>query len=144
MPRMSRRTVLRTMAATGVAAAVPSLLTACSSSSSGGDVSNAGKKLAAWPAYKAAPGAKPDLAPTDSGVQSGYTSYPADLTTTVKRTPGDGSTIRVMSVTFGTPPKPAAENQYWRAVEKALGVKIEFTVIPQADYQKKMATVMAA
>ncbi|MCX5415922.1 extracellular solute-binding protein [Streptomyces sp. NBC_00059] len=143
MPRMSRRTVLRTMAATGAAAAVPSLLTACSSSSSGGDVSNAGKKLAAWPEYKAAPGAKPDLAPTDSGVQAGYTSYPADLTTAVKRTPGDGSTIRVMSVTFGTPPKPAAENQYWRAVEKALGVKIEFTVIPQADYQKKMATVMA-
>ncbi|MFI6609955.1 sugar ABC transporter substrate-binding protein [Streptomyces sp. NPDC050507] len=143
MPRMSRRTVLRTMAATGAAVAVPSLLTACSSSSSGGDVSNAGKKLAAWPAYKAAPGAKPDLAPTEAGVQAGYTSYPADLATAVKRTPGDGSTIRVMSVTFGTPPKAAAQNQYWRAVEKALGVKIEFTVIPQADYQKKMATVMA-
>ncbi|MFC9947184.1 type 2 periplasmic-binding domain-containing protein [Streptomyces pratensis] len=143
MPRMSRRTVLRTMAATGAAAAVPSFLTACSSSSSGGDVSNSGKKLAAWPAYEAAPGAKPDLAPTEAGVQAGYTSYPADLATAVKRTPGDGSTIRVMSVTFGTPPKPAAENQYWRAVEKALGVKIEYTVIPQADYQKKMATVMA-
>ncbi|MFE5243248.1 MULTISPECIES: extracellular solute-binding protein [unclassified Streptomyces] len=144
MPRMSRRTVLRTMAATGAAAAVPSLLTGCSSSSSsGGDVSNAGKKLAAWPAYEAAPGAKPDLAPTASGVQAGYTSYPAELTTSVKRTPGDGSTVRVMSVTFGTPPKAAAQNQYWRAVEKALGVKIEFTVIPQADYQKKMATVMA-
>ncbi|MEU9652084.1 extracellular solute-binding protein [Streptomyces sp. NPDC048110] len=143
MPGISRRTVLRTAAVAGVAAAAPPLLTACSDSSGGGDVSNAGKKLAPWPQYKPATAAKPDLAPTETGVQAGYTHYPSDLATSVKRTPGDGSTIKVMSVTFGTPPKAATQNQYWRAVEKALGVKIEYTVIPQADYQKKMATVMA-
>jgi putative aldouronate transport system substrate-binding protein len=140
---MSRRTLLRTVAAGGAAVSVPGLLTACSTGSDDGDVSNAGKKLASWPAYKAAAGPRPDLAPTDAGVQAGYTAYPSDLLTSVARTPGDGSTVRVMSVTFGTPPKGSAQNQYWRAVEKALGVKIEFTVIPQADYQKKMATVMA-
>ncbi|MET9105398.1 extracellular solute-binding protein [Streptomyces zhihengii] len=143
MSRMSRRTVLRTIAVAGAATAVSPLLTACSGSSGGGDVSNSGKKLAPWPAYQAPVGAKPDLAPTEAGVQAGYTHYPADLTTSVKRTPGDGSTIKVMSVTFGTPPKGSSQNRYWRAVEKALGVKIEYTVIPQADYQKKMATVMA-
>ncbi|WP_327657108.1 sugar ABC transporter substrate-binding protein [Streptomyces sp. NBC_00483] len=143
MPGISRRTVLRTAAVAGAAAAASPLLTACSDSSGGGDVTNAGKKQATWPAYKAPTGAKPDLAPTEAGVQSGYTHYPSDLATAVKRTPGDGSTIKVMSVTFGTPPKAAAQNQYWKAVEKALGVKIEYTVIPQADYQKKMATVMA-
>ncbi|MFF8971917.1 sugar ABC transporter substrate-binding protein [Streptomyces sp. NPDC014995] len=143
MPRLSRRTLLRSLAAGSAAVSVPGLLTACSTGSDGGDISNAGKKLAPWPAYVAAPGAEPDLAPTDAGVQAGYTSYPSDLTTSVERTPGDGSTVKVMSVTFGVPPKGAAENQYWRAVEKALGVTIEFTVIPQADYQKKMATVMA-
>ncbi|MEU6553370.1 extracellular solute-binding protein [Streptomyces sp. NPDC046915] len=143
MPRMSRRTLLRTMAAAGTAISVPGLLTACSTASDDGDTTNAGKKLAAWPAYTASSAAKPDLAPTDAGVQPGYTSYPADLTTSVSRTPGDGSTIRVMSVTFGTPPKGRSQNQYWRAVEKALGVRIEFTVIPTDDYQKKMATVMA-
>lgn len=131
------------MAAGGAAVSVPGLLTACSSGSDDGGVSSAGKKLAAWPAYAAATGPKPDLAPTDAGVQAGYTSYPSDLTTSAKRTPGDGSTIRVMSISFGVPPKGRAENQYWKAVEKALGVKIEFTVITQADYQKKMATVMA-
>ncbi|MFF3494717.1 extracellular solute-binding protein [Streptomyces sp. NPDC002795] len=143
MSRVSRRTVLRTIAVAGAATAASPLLSACSDSSGGSDVSNAGKKLAPWPAYKAASGAKPDLAPTEAGVQAGYTRYPSDLTSSVKRTPGDGSTIKVMSVTFGTPPKAAAQNQYWRAVEKALGIKIEYTVIPQADYQKKMATVMA-
>ncbi|MET9969448.1 sugar ABC transporter substrate-binding protein, partial [Streptomyces sp. NPDC006356] len=143
MPGMSRRTVLRSVAAGGAAAAVPGLLTACSTSSGDSDVSNAGKELAPWPAYKAAAGPRPDLAPTDAGVQAGYTSYPADLVKSVPRTPGDGSTVKVMSVSFGTPPKPASANRFWAAVENALGVKIEYTIISQADYQKKMATVMA-
>lgn len=144
MPGMSRRTVLRSVAAGGAAAAVPGLLTACSTSSGDSNVSNAGKELAPWPAYRAAAGPKPDLAPTDAGVQAGYTSYPADLVKSVARTPGDGSTVKVMSVSFGTPPKPASANRFWAAVEKALGVRIEYTIVSQADYQKKMATVMAA
>ncbi|MFF3336086.1 extracellular solute-binding protein [Streptomyces sp. NPDC002888] len=144
MPRMSRRTLLRSMAAGGAAVCVPGLLTACSTESGDSDVSNAGKKLAPWPAHKPAKGPQPDLAPSDAGVQAGYTAYPADLVKSVSRTPGDGSTIKVMSVSFGTPPKPASANRFWAAVEKALGVKIEYTIVSQADYQKKMATVMAA
>ncbi|WP_405961537.1 extracellular solute-binding protein [Streptomyces sp. NBC_00024] len=143
MPSMSRRTLLRSMAVGGAAAAAPALLTACSTSSGDSDVSNAGKKLAPWPKYTPVSGPKPDLAPSEAGVQAGYTSYPADLARSVSRTPGDGSTVRVMSVSFGTPPKPASANRFWAAVEKALGVKIEYTIVPQADYQKKMATVMA-
>lgn len=139
MPRMSRRTLLGSMAAV----AVPGVLTACSTGSGDSDVSNAGKKLAPWPSYRPATGPKADLAPTDAGVQAGYTAYPAELVKSVARTPGDGSTVKVMSVSFGTPPKPASANQFWAAVEKALGVKIEYTIISQADYQKKMATVMA-
>ncbi|MGC9539753.1 extracellular solute-binding protein [Streptomyces sp. UG1] len=131
------------MGAAGAAVSVPGLLTACSSGSGGDGTTNTGKDLAPWPAYQPTPGAKPDLPPTDQGVQPGFTSYPADLTASVSRTPGDGSTVKVMSVTFGTPPKGAAQNRFWKAIEKALGVKIEYTVIPQTDYQQKMATVMA-
>lgn len=143
MSSMSRRTLLRSVAAGGAALSVPSLLTACSTGSDDDDVSNAGKELAPWPAYRPATGPDPDLAPTDAGVQAGYTAYPSDLVTAVADKPGDGSTIKVMSVTFGTPPKGASDNKFWAAVEKALGVKIDYTVIPQTDYQKKMATVMA-
>ncbi|MDX3709378.1 extracellular solute-binding protein [Streptomyces europaeiscabiei] len=143
MPSMSRRSLLRSVAVGGAAAAAPALLAACSTSSGDSDVSNAGKKLAPWPTYTPARGPKPDLAPTEAGVQAGYTAYPAELSKSVSRTPGDGSTVRVMSVSFGTPPKSASANRFWAAVEKALGVKIEYTIVPQADYQKKMATVMA-
>ncbi|MEV0221777.1 sugar ABC transporter substrate-binding protein [Streptomyces sp. NPDC050704] len=143
MSSLSRRTLLRSIAVGGAALAVPGTLTACSSGSSDGDVSNAGKKLAPWPVYVPFSGPKPDLAPTEAGVQAGYTAYPSDLVTAVPDKPGDGSTIRVMSVSFGTPPKPASANKFWTAVEKALGVKIEYTIVSQTDYQKKMATVMA-
>ncbi|WP_406446519.1 extracellular solute-binding protein [Streptomyces sp. NBC_01613] len=143
MPSMSRRTLLRSMAVGGAALSAPALLTACSTSSGDSDISNAGKKLAPWPDYRPAKGPQPDLAPTEAGVQAGYTAYPSDLVQSVSRTPGDGSTVKVMSVSFGTPPKPASANRFWAAVEKALGVKIEYTIISQADYQKKMATVMA-
>ncbi|MBA4865624.1 sugar ABC transporter substrate-binding protein [Streptomyces sp. PSKA54] len=140
---MSRRTLLRSIAVGGAALAAPSVLTACSSSDSGGGgVANAGKKLAPWPSYVPFSGPKPDLAPTEQGVQAGYTAYPSDLVKSVADTPGDGSTIKVMSVSFGTPPKAASSNKFWQAVEKALGVKIDYTVISQTDYQKKMATVM--
>jgi putative aldouronate transport system substrate-binding protein len=143
MPGMSRRTVLRSIAAGGAAVATPGLLTACSTGSGDSDVSNAGKELAPWPTYQPATGPKPDLAATEAGVQAGYTAYPSDLVQSVSRPPGDGSTIKVMSVSFGTPPKPASANRFWAAVENALGVKIEYTIISQADYQQKMATVMA-
>ena len=83
MPRMSRRTLLRSLAVGGAAVAAPSSLTACSTESSGGDVSNAGKKLAPWPTYRPAGGPKPDLAPTGAGVQAGYTAYPSDLVRSV-------------------------------------------------------------
>ena len=139
MPSMSRRTLLLSAAAVSV----PGALTACSTGSGDSDVSNAGKKLAPWPEYKAASGPRTELAATEQGVQAGYTAYPADLVKSVSRTPGDGSTVKVMSVSFGTPPKPASANRFWAAVEKALGVRIEYTIVSQADYQKKMATVMA-
>ncbi|MCZ4120908.1 extracellular solute-binding protein [Streptomyces sp. H39-S7] len=139
----SRRTVLRSIAAGGAALAVPSVLTACSSSSGGHDVSNAGKKLAAWPAHLPFQGPVPDLPGTANGVQAGFTSYPKNLVRAVAAKPGDGSTIKVLTITYGTPPKAAGQNKFWTAVNEALGVTIEYTVVPDSDYPNKMATLMA-
>ncbi|MFI7007106.1 sugar ABC transporter substrate-binding protein [Streptomyces sp. NPDC050145] len=142
---LSRRTLLRSIAIGGAALAAPSVLTACSSDSSGGgSVSNAGKKAAAWPTYTPAKGATPDLAPTAEGVQAGYTKYPAELVKAIAEKPGTGKEkIKVLTITYGTPPKPAAQNKYWAAVNKALGVDVEFTIVPDADFRAKMATLFA-
>ncbi|WP_432165167.1 extracellular solute-binding protein [Streptomyces sp. bgisy031] len=142
---MSRRTLLRSIAVGGAALAAPSFLTACSTDSGGGgSVSNAGRKAAAWPTYTPAAGAKPDLAATAEGVQAGYTTYPAKLVKAVAEKPGTGKEkIKVLSITYGTPPKPAAQNKLWAAINEALGVDVEFTVVPDADFRTKMATLFA-
>ncbi|MFE0102174.1 extracellular solute-binding protein [Streptomyces sp. NPDC059009] len=142
---MSRRTLLRSIAVGGAAIAAPSVLTACSTGSSGGgDVSNAGKKAAPWPTYTAVKGPAPDLAPDIKGVQAGYTKYPEKLVQAMSEKPGTGKEkIKVLSITYGTPPKPLGSNKYWQAVNEALGVDIEFTVVPDADYRAKMSTLMS-
>ncbi len=141
---MSRRTLLRSMAVGGAALAAPSALTACSTGSTGAGVSNAGKKAVPWPTFTPARGPAPDLAPTAAGVQAGYTRYPGKLVRAVAEKPGTGKQkIKVMTITYGTPPRPIGRNAYWRAVNEALGVEVEFTVVPDADFRAKMATLMS-
>ncbi|MEW2519182.1 extracellular solute-binding protein [Actinacidiphila alni] len=141
---LSRRTLLRSLGAGGAALAAPALLSACSTTSSGGSVSNSGAKAAPWPTYLPRTIVTPDLAPTADGVQAGYLSYPSKLVKAVDRRPGSGKDkIRVITITYGTPPKPVGHNRFWQAVQKALGVEVEFTVVPEADFQAKMATVFA-
>ncbi|MFI1098574.1 extracellular solute-binding protein [Streptomyces sp. NPDC020917] len=139
----SRRTLLRSIAAGGAAVAAPSLLTACSSTAARHDVSNVGRTLAPWPAYVPFAGPPADLPGTADGIQPGYLTYPKNLVSAVHDKPGTGQTIKVMTITYGTPPKPASSNRFWAAVNEALGVTVEFTVVPDSDYMTKMATMMA-
>ncbi|WP_371529522.1 extracellular solute-binding protein [Streptomyces sp. NBC_01283] len=142
---MSRRTLLRSIAVGGAAVAAPSLLTACSTDSSGGgSVSNANKKATPWPTYTPAKGPKPDLAPTAEGVQPGFTKYPEKLVRATAEKPGNGKQkIKVMTITYGTPPKPVGSNKFWQAMNEALGVEVEFSVVPDADFRSKMSTLMS-
>ncbi|NGN68998.1 extracellular solute-binding protein [Streptomyces sp. A7024] len=142
---MSRRTLMRAIGAGGAALAAPSLLTACGGGGdTGGSVSNKGSKLAPWPAYTpVTKGPKPDLPGTADGIQNGYLKYPGELFKAYNDKPGDGSTIHMMCLTYGTAPVPYAKNLYWQKVAEALGVKIKLTAVPAADFTKKMATVMA-
>src|SRR5690349_20820418 len=103
---LSRRTVLRTTGAAAVVAAAAPTLAACggSSKSGAGAASNAGKTLAPWPTYTPVKGLAPDLPGTAAGVQDTFLTYPQNLVTSVPSKPGDGSTVKVMMVTYGAPP----------------------------------------
>ncbi|ONI87743.1 hypothetical protein ALI22I_21400 [Saccharothrix sp. ALI-22-I] len=143
--RIDRRSLLR-LAGTGVLglAAAP-LLTACGGGSPAGDgVSNAGKNLTPWPAYVPFSGPTPDSPGDASGVQPLYLKYPEKLVRSVNNPVGDGSDVTVMVVSFGAPPKPVGENQYWQAINKALNVNLKVTVVPDPEYGQKMATLMAS
>jgi putative aldouronate transport system substrate-binding protein len=138
---LSRRALLRTIGLGATAVAAPSLLAACGD---GGDsVSNAGTDQVPWPTFQPFAGPPPDLPGTAEGVQAGYTKYPGNLVSSVKATPGDKTKVRAVAVTYGTPPKPAAQNKLWQAINAALGIDLELTLVPDADFDAKMATMTA-
>ncbi|MBB2947293.1 putative aldouronate transport system substrate-binding protein [Actinoplanes lutulentus] len=143
---MKRRSLLQLTGAGALGIAAGPGLAACSGGGSGGgSVGNAGKDLAPWPAYLPFAGPQPDAPGDDSiGVQPLYLNYPAQLTQSVAETPGDGSEVTAMVVTYEAPPKPLAENSYWQEISKALGVKLNVIVVPDPEYAQKMTTLMAS
>ncbi|GAB3001816.1 extracellular solute-binding protein [Saccharothrix stipae] len=142
--RIDRRSLLRLAGVGTLGLAVPSLLSACGGSTPGGGVSNAGKDLTPWPTYVPFSGPTPDEPGDDSGVQPLYLKYPDEVVRSVDGPVGDGSDVTVMVVSYGAPPKPVSENQYWQAVNQALGVNLKVTVVPEPEYGQKMATLMAS
>ncbi|MFI1965429.1 extracellular solute-binding protein [Streptomyces pathocidini] len=143
---ISRRSVLQALGIGTVLAATGASLTACSSSGggSGKALGNAGKDLAPWPSYIPHPDApKPELAPTEKGVQPGFTSYPKDLKQSVAEKPGDGSKVKVWTITWGAPPKSKAKHKLWQALNKELGVDLELTVVPGMEAAQKFAALVA-
>ncbi|NUR70374.1 MAG: sugar ABC transporter substrate-binding protein [Hamadaea sp.] len=138
MTQLSRRAVL--LGAT--AAAVSSAVGACGDGSPG-SVGNAGAEKVPWPTYVPFAGPPADLPGTAEGVQPGYTVYPQNLVSASKAKPGDGSKVRAVAVTYGTPPTPKEQNKLWQAINDALGIDLELTLIPDADFDAKMATLTA-
>ncbi|GAA1951818.1 extracellular solute-binding protein [Catenulispora subtropica] len=144
---ISRRNVLRTTGAVAVAAAAAPALAACGSSktggSSGGAQSNVGKKLVEWPTYTPVKGLNPDMPGTAAGVQDTFLQYPSNLVQSVPTKPGDGSKVRALIVTYGTQPKGPDENKLWKAVNDAVGVDLELTMVTDGDWQTKLGAMMA-
>ncbi|MEV4176309.1 extracellular solute-binding protein [Nonomuraea sp. NPDC049709] len=143
---IGRRGLLRMAGAGALGLAAAPLLSACGggASPSGGGVSNAGKQLVPWPAYVPFAGPKPDAPGDDTGVQNLYLKYPETLAQSVNDTVGDGSKVTALVVTFGPPPTPVTQNRYWQAINKALNVDLQVTVVPDPEYGQKMTTLMAS
>jgi putative aldouronate transport system substrate-binding protein len=142
VPGLSRRSLFAAIGLSATAITAPSLLTACGNGSRG-SVGNAGTQKVAWPTYQPFAGPPPDLPGTAQGVQVGYTRYPSNLVNAVKAKPGDGSKVKAVTITYGTPPKPAGQNKLWQAINDALGIDLELILVPDADFDAKMATLTA-
>jgi putative aldouronate transport system substrate-binding protein len=140
-PALSRRNLFKAIGVGAGAAAAPALLTSCGKG--GGSVSNTGVTKVPWPTYQPFAGPPPDLPGTAAGVQAGYTKYPTSLVASTKGKPGDGSKVRAVAVTYGTPPKPVDQNKLWQAVNANLGINLDYLLIPDADFDAKMATLIA-
>jgi putative aldouronate transport system substrate-binding protein len=138
---MSRRGFLTaTAGAVGVVAAQP-LLAACGHAGSGTSGTTSTSELSKiLPDYVPASGVKPDI-PSVNGSDPGFTSYPADLVHTVTEMPGAGGTFSTITPLWGS--IPPANNQYYQAVNTALGATVQINPSNGNTYGQTLPTLFA-
>jgi putative aldouronate transport system substrate-binding protein len=144
MNNANRRNFLKLTGLAAIVGTAGPALVACGDGGSKGTVTNAGKTLAPWPTHVEFAGPKPDMPATDKGVQNLFTTYPTNLTKSVAETPGDGTDVTAIIITYEPPPKDLSGSPRWQAINKALGVNLKVTVVPDAEFATKMATIMAS
>ncbi|SDU76885.1 type 2 periplasmic-binding domain-containing protein [Jiangella alkaliphila] len=141
---LPRRTLIKALGIGAMATAVPGLLSSCGSGGSGGG-SGAGSAggPAPWPDYIAFDGPTPELPAGSEASSNVFLSYPSELVRAVEDKPGDGSGVSILLSTTAPPPAPAGENDWWQAVNDALGVDLELNLAPADAYTDRLAVVMA-
>jgi putative aldouronate transport system substrate-binding protein len=90
-------------------------------------------------------GPRPDFPASGPLYEDGFSRYPKNPTKALPATPpGLGSKI-VCYTNNSAPAPPTAleQNKAWQAVDHELNADVQFTIISQADYLTKLATVMA-
>ena len=139
---MSRRAFLGAMAATGAAVSGSSLLAACATGSTAtrGATGTLGKLAGVLPAYVPVDFVKPDF-PSVEGSPPGFLKFPSNLVQAIKEPAGNGS-IKAMSPAFW--PIPAQPNAYFDAVNRRMGVNVQFDIVNGGDYGAKISALIAA
>ncbi|HEX8968522.1 MAG TPA: extracellular solute-binding protein [Chloroflexota bacterium] len=88
-------------------------------------------------------GPRPDLPGTADGIDPAFFSLPTELFASVPQPPASGGEITVQTWTQTAPPPPMDQNAYWQELNKRLGATLKINIVPQGDYQAKLATTMA-
>ncbi|WP_405906383.1 MULTISPECIES: extracellular solute-binding protein [unclassified Streptomyces] len=142
----SRRSFLAStaVAAAAVAGGMP-LLTACGGSDGGSkDGTTSGKDAQKiLPTFVAQNVVTPDI-PSKNGSSLGFTSKLVldDLKTSVPEKLGKGSTIKIMSPFWGSPPK--SDNPYYKAMNEKIGVDVVWQNQDGNTYDEKLGAVLAS
>lgn len=138
--QLDRRSLLRFGGASLLAVAAAPSLAACSSK--GEAANNTTAAVAKLPTYQASTTApKPDLAGNGSTVEPGYLTFPAKVGTAVPQKPGKGNTYSGCTIVFGPP--VGKDNPQVKAVDEAMGAKIEYQQIPGDQYNAKVTAMLA-
>ena len=86
---------------------------------------------------------KPDLPPTDAGVDPAYFTFPKTLVKSVNGIPSNGGDVSVFTRVILAAPPALDANQAWQAVNKAIGANMKLNMVPTAEYNTKLATTIA-
>jgi putative aldouronate transport system substrate-binding protein len=93
------------------------------------------------PAYVPNNLVKPSI-PSVNGSPEGFLTFPTDLVHTVRGTPGDGGTYQAITPLWGS--IPPANNQYYQAVNKALGANLVINPANGNTYANTLPPLFAA
>lgn len=140
--QLDRRSFLGFLAVGAGVIGVPSLLTGCTTGG-GGPVAEPGVVTAGnLPTYVPIEYVKPDF-PSVNGSTAGYASIPEELVTAFEAPPGSGGTYTAMTPLWSTIPSTRG-NEYFEAMNEAIGTTIEFQISDGNTYGDKLAAVLAS
>lgn len=120
------------------------VLAACSNKGRGADPGAAPKEGLALPITEprqALPGTQ--LSKVE-GVPPAFTKVPWPGYQSVKSKPGSGGDMTAFTITWGAPPKPLNDNPWHQAINKALGVNLNSTIVPAQSFGEKLVTTIAS
>jgi len=139
---LSRRDFLAAMAAAGAALSGSTLLEACATGSTAtkGGTGSLGKLADVLPSYVPVNFVKPDF-PSVDGSPVAYLKFPTNMVQAIKEPAGSGSAT-AMTPAFW--PIPAQPNAYFDAVNKRMGVNVQFQIVNGGDYGAKISALLAA
>lgn len=136
-PSINRRQAL------GLAAGVAgsALLGACGSGSAGPAKADSKLPLPISLPPKQLPGTHLSKVP---GVAAAYQKLPVPGYVSVPKKPGGGGKTTAFTLTYGPPPTPLGSNVWHQAVNKALGVDLDLTIVPAENFGEKLVTTIAS
>lgn len=139
---LSRRRFLTMTGGAATLAATGGFLAACGSSAA---PQTGGAGSVAFPDYVPTTLVHPDLPATAEGVMAGFYSYPTNPAAAFTSKPGEGAgTVSVLTNMFNPLPPSAGSNAYWQELNNRLGVTLDITMAPQADYLAKLSAVVSS
>lgn len=121
----------------GVTAAAALASCGTGGTGSGGEADGGGE----LPAYVEGDVPEPDLPGDGAIIEPGYTSYPAELTTTVAEPPGQGGEYTGVTITWGEP--GANDSAYSTFLNEQIGTTLRYNPVPSTDYGTKIAAIMS-
>lgn len=137
---LSRRNALQLGALAGAGAFA---LAGCSNEGRGGPVSTDGADLP-LPNSKPYPQLDGMILSQVGGVPPAYTTLPSPGVQTVTDKPGKGGDISSLTITWGPAPKLDSSNQWYAAVNAALGATLKPIVVPAQSFGDRLVTTIAS
>jgi putative aldouronate transport system substrate-binding protein len=121
-------------------------LSACGGGAEQKTGANSDALKSALPSYVPSSSIKPDIASIAGGpdalTEPGFLTYPSSRITTVSGIPGKGGTYTTVTPLWGT--IPPADNSFYGAVNKALGVTLDMKPADGNNYATIIPTMTAA